>query len=107
MYISCISDPPGQPDYTDVTIDSISLKWDPPKRDGGSKITGYTIEKRQGHGRWFKANLTDVHDSQYTVSGLTANERYEFRVTARNAIGVVSPPSNSSGLIVVRSENGE
>merc|ERR1719357_1628906 len=33
------------------------------------------------------------------------NERYEFRIIARNAIGVISPPSNSSGLIVVRSEN--
>ncbi|XP_061656401.1 titin-like isoform X2 [Syngnathoides biaculeatus] len=98
-------DPPGQPDYTDVTSDSITLKWDAPKRDGGSKITGYNIEKRQRQGRWFKANLNDVHDCQYTVTGLTMNERYEFRVIARNAIGVVSPPSNSSGLIVVRSEN--
>lgn len=102
-----LSDPPGQPDYVDVTSDSITLKWDAPKRDGGSKITGYNIEKRQGQGRWFKANLTDVHDCQYTITGLATNERYEFRVIARNAIGVVSPPSNSSGLIVVRSENGE
>lgn len=101
------SDAPGQPDYIDVTSDSVTLKWDAPKRDGGSKITGYSIEKRQGHGRWFKANLTDVHDCQYTITGLATNERYEFRVIARNAIGVVSPPSNSSGLIVVRSENGE
>lgn len=105
--IFLISDPPGQPDYTDVTSDSVTLKWDAPKRDGGSKITSYNIEKRQGQGRWFKANFTDVHDCQYTVTGLATNERYEFRVIARNAIGVVSPPSNSSGLIVVRSENGE
>ncbi|KAF3843851.1 hypothetical protein F7725_002700 [Dissostichus mawsoni] len=93
-------DPPGQPDYTDVTSDSVTLKWDAPKRDGGSKITSYSLEKRQGKGRWFKANLTDVHECEYTVTGLALNERYEFRVTARNAIGVVSPPSNSSGLIV-------
>uniref|UniRef100_A0A672I8L5 Immunoglobulin superfamily member 22 n=1 Tax=Salarias fasciatus TaxID=181472 RepID=A0A672I8L5_SALFA len=87
--------PPGKP-----VVDSITLKWDAPKRDGGSKITSYNIEKRQGQGRWFKANLTDCHECQYTVTGLATNERYEFRVTARNAIGVVSPPSNSSGLIV-------
>lgn len=90
-----------------MTSDSVTLKWDAPKRDGGSKITGYNIEKRQGKGRWFKANLNDVQDCQYTITGLATNERYEFRVIARNAIGVVSPPSNSSGLIVVRSENGE
>ena len=90
-----------------MTSDSVSLKWDAPKRDGGNKITSYSIEKRQGQGRWFKANLTEVHDCQYTVTGLAVNERYEFRVIARNAIGVISPPSNSSGFIVVRSENGE
>lgn len=90
-----------------MTSDSVTLKWDAPKRDGGSKITSYSIEKRQGHGRWFKANLTDVHDCQYTVTGLAINERYEFRVIARNAIGVVSPPSNSSGMIAARSENCE
>lgn len=105
--MQCLLDPPGQPDYIDVTSDSVTLKWDAPKRDGGSKITSYSIEKRQGHGRWFKANLTEVHDCQYTVTGLTTNERYEFRVIARNAIGIVSPPSNSSGFIAVRSENGE
>lgn len=48
-----------------------------------------------------------MHDCQYAVTGLATNERYEFRVIARNAIGVVSPPSNSSGLIIVRSENGK
>lgn len=90
-----------------MTSDSISLKWEAPKRDGGSKITGYTVEKRQGQGRWFKANLIDVHDCFYTVPGLVTNERYEFRVIARNAMGVISPPSNSSGLIAVRSENGD
>lgn len=90
-----------------MTSDSVTLKWDAPKRDGGSKITSYSLQKRQGKGRWFKANLTDVHECEYTVTGLALNERYEFRVTARNAIGVVSPPSNSSGLIVVRNENGE
>ena len=90
-----------------MTGDSVSLKWDAPKRDGGSKITSYSIEKRQGKGRWFRANLTEVHDCEYTVTGLAVNERYEFRVIARNAIGVISPPSNSSGFIVVRSENGE
>lgn len=105
----CVSflDPPGQPDYTDVTSNSVALKWDAPKRDGGSKIVAYNVEKRQGQGRWLKSNFTDVHDTQFTVTGLACNERYEFRIIARNAIGVVSPPSNSSGHIVVRDESGK
>uniref|UniRef100_A0A8C6LAD6 Titin b n=1 Tax=Nothobranchius furzeri TaxID=105023 RepID=A0A8C6LAD6_NOTFU len=96
--------PPGKPVVYNVTNDGMTIQWEKPIYDGGTPIQGY--HKRQGHGRWFKANLTDVHDCQYTVTGLATNERYEFRVIARNAIGVVSPPSNSSGLIIVRSENG-
>ena len=102
-----VSDAPGQPDYTDVTSNSVTLKWDAPKHDGGSKVTAYNVEKRQGKGRWLKSNFTDVHECNFTVAGLACNERYEFRVIARNAIGTVSPPSQSSGYIVVRDESGK
>ena len=100
-----IIDPPGTPDYTDVTSNSVALKWDAPKRDGGSKIVAYNVEKRQGKGRWFKCNFSDIPESEFIAAGLAINERYEFRVTARNAIGTISPPSQSSGYIVVRDES--
>lgn len=99
-------DIPGTPDYTDITSESVTLKWDAPKHDGGSKIVAYNVEKRQGDGRWLKCNFSDVHECYFTVTGLACGERYEFRVTARNAVGTVSPPSQSSGYILVRDENG-
>uniref|UniRef100_A0A8C5SPX4 Titin n=1 Tax=Laticauda laticaudata TaxID=8630 RepID=A0A8C5SPX4_LATLA len=39
-----------------------------------------------------------------TITGLLENQRYEFRVIARNAAGVFSEPSESSGAITVRDE---
>lgn len=67
----------------------------------------YNVEKRQGQGRWLKTNFTDISECQFTVTGLSCSERYEFRVIARNVIGTVSPPSQSSGYIVVRDESGK
>ncbi|POI20489.1 hypothetical protein CIB84_015762, partial [Bambusicola thoracicus] len=99
-------DPPGTPDYIDVTRETVTLKWTPPLRDGGSKIVAYSIEKRQGsEDRWLRCNFTDVSECQYTVTGLSPGDRYEFRVLARNAVGTISPPSQSSGYIMTRDEN--
>lgn len=67
----------------------------------------YSIEKRQGSDRWVRCNFTDVSDCQYTVTGLSPGDRYEFRIIARNAVGTISPPSQSSGLIMTRDENGK
>lgn len=107
IFIIFFSDPPGTPDYIDVTKETITLKWNPPLRDGGSKIVAYSIEKRQGSAdRWLRCNFTDVSECQYTVTGLSPGDRYEFRVLARNAVGTISPPSQSSGYIMTRDENG-
>lgn len=83
---------------TDITKNSISLGWQKPNYDGGSTITGYIIEKREGiSAKWSKANLTNVTDTRYTVTGLTQDETYEFRVLAKNAVGSVSNPSSTAG----------
>jgi titin len=76
-------------------------------RDGGSKIVAYSIEKRQENDRWVRCNFTDVSECQYTVTGLSPGDRYEFRIIARNAVGTISPPSQSSGIIMTRDENGK
>ncbi|KAI4788997.1 hypothetical protein KUCAC02_035499, partial [Chaenocephalus aceratus] len=98
-------DPPGKPVCIDVTRDSVTLKWDVPERDGGSKIVGYSVERRQGRGKWLRCNFTDVCETQLTVTSLSSGDRFEFRVIARNAVATVSPPSNSSGYIMTKDES--
>ena len=54
-------DPPGKPEVVDSNKDHISIKWDPPKKDGGAPITGYNIERRDPKtGRWSKLNSEPV-----------------------------------------------
>uniref|UniRef100_A0A8C4KRR6 TITIN protein n=1 Tax=Dromaius novaehollandiae TaxID=8790 RepID=A0A8C4KRR6_DRONO len=98
-------DPPGRPEPIIVTRSSVTLQWKKPVYDGGSKITGYVVEKKElPDGRWMKASFTNVIDTQFEVTGLVENQRYEFRVIARNAAGVFSEPSESSGAITARDE---
>uniref|UniRef100_A0A8B9NB09 Titin n=1 Tax=Accipiter nisus TaxID=211598 RepID=A0A8B9NB09_9AVES len=48
------------------------------------KITGYIVEKKElPDGRWMKASFTNVLETEFTVSGLVEDQRYEFRVIAR------------------------
>lgn len=93
-------EPPRNLRVTDISKNSVNLSWQQPAFDGGSKITGYIVERRDlPDGRWTKASFTNVIETQFTVSGLTQNSQYEFRVFARNAVGSISNPSEVVGPV--------
>uniref|UniRef100_A0A3B3WVY4 Titin n=1 Tax=Poecilia mexicana TaxID=48701 RepID=A0A3B3WVY4_9TELE len=80
----------------EITNQSVTLAWEPPLLDGGSKIKNYIIEKRESTRKTYAAVVTNCH---FTVSGLTENAQYDFRVIAKNSVGTVSKPSYNSGPI--------
>lgn len=103
-----IPEPPANVRITEVTKNSVSLAWQRPPFDGGSKITGYSVERREApSGRWVKANFTNIIDLGFTVSGLTQDESYEFRVYTKNAVGSVSNPSLIAGPVTCVDACGE
>uniref|UniRef100_A0A8C5DVX2 Titin n=1 Tax=Gouania willdenowi TaxID=441366 RepID=A0A8C5DVX2_GOUWI len=98
-------DPPGTPEAIKITKDSVTIAWTKPEYDGGAKVTGYVVEKKElPEGRWLKANFTNVIETEYLATGLVQDNQYEFRVIARNAAGVFSLPSYSTGPITARDE---
>uniref|UniRef100_A0A8B9HA48 Titin n=1 Tax=Astyanax mexicanus TaxID=7994 RepID=A0A8B9HA48_ASTMX len=98
-------DPPGTPEAVKITKNSITIAWTKPEYDGGSKVTGYIVEKKElPEGRWLKANFTNVIETEYNATGLAEDQKYEFRVIARNAAGVFSIPSYSTGPITAKDE---
>ncbi|KAL8565325.1 hypothetical protein ACOMHN_029021 [Nucella lapillus] len=79
---------PSTPQLSATTDDSITLTWDAPRKDGGSPIKGYVLEKREkGDKKWTKANVHDITDTEFTVKNLKMNKGYEFRVAAINKAG--------------------
>uniref|UniRef100_A0A3B4THA2 Titin n=1 Tax=Seriola dumerili TaxID=41447 RepID=A0A3B4THA2_SERDU len=98
-------DPPGTPVVTAVTRTSVSLSWDKPEYDGGAKVSGYIIERRDlPEGRWTRCNFTNVPETRYDVTGLTENSQYDFRVIAKNAAGLFSEPSDNTGPIIIKDD---
>ncbi|OTF83012.1 twitchin-like protein, partial [Euroglyphus maynei] len=78
---------------TKVGRNYVDLKWEPPRSEGGSRITGYLIERKEvgGGSHWYKVNEYGALDCQYTVLNLPEHSEYEFRVSAINAAGTSEP----------------
>ncbi|XP_022091183.1 twitchin-like isoform X3 [Acanthaster planci] len=86
------SDKPGVPQVEKVTSNTADLTWAKPASDGGARITGYTVEKREvGAPNWEKANRYPVKDTNFTLDGLEEGKEYEARVFAENAAGTSEP----------------
>ncbi|XP_041650551.1 titin-like [Cheilinus undulatus] len=96
-------DPPRNLTLTNITDSSVCLSWDKPEYDGGAKITGYIVERKElPDGCWLKCNFTNLLDTFLDVTGLTEGEQYDFRVIAKNSAELFSAPSETTGAVTVQ-----
>ncbi|XP_028967798.1 titin [Galendromus occidentalis] len=78
--------PPLNPKFTEVDRNSVTLCWEKPMNDGGSKIYDFKVEAREIHTRNWREKATS-RSSITTVYGLKPGTTYVFRVAARNKYG--------------------
>lgn len=76
-----------------TTKNSISLGWKKPISDGGSYVTAYILEQKEGEDKWTK--IKKGKDTSYNISELTEGQEYVFRVKALNESGE-GPPTELS-----------
>jgi Flp pilus assembly pilin Flp len=74
-------------------VRQVTVTWVAPA-DGGSAITGYTVECRAGTGAY--TSYGPFTGTSTTITGLANNTSYNCRVTATNAVGNSTASSNST-----------
>ena len=99
MYMLClistfcvVAGPPAVPTgpikCTQITRDSVTIQWKAPKEDGGSRVTGYIVEKKEGlRHTYVHVSKTLSEETTLTVLGLNEGKDYYFRVYAENKYG--------------------
>ena len=84
--------PEGPLEVKNIQKESMSLSWQPPKSDGGSPVTGYTIEKREANrNMWTPVAKVGPDVTSCLAEKLTENKEYIYRVTAENKVGPSKP----------------
>jgi Fibronectin type III domain len=93
-----VPDAPGTPRVVDWDSGNVTVTWDRPRSDGGSRIQGYKLEFRDvvEDQQWRPASDYLLKDQNYVVHSLLTGHEYEFRVRAKNAAGFSKPSSNSN-----------
>ncbi|MCR4330801.1 MAG: fibronectin type III domain-containing protein [Patescibacteria group bacterium] len=103
---------PGAPANLAVSISdkSVDLSWSPPSSNGGSTITDYVIEYKTTNGStWSTFPDGNNINTVGTVSGLSNDTSYDFRVSAVNSIdqgpasSVVSGTPGAPAQVIINS----
>ncbi|OTF74282.1 hypothetical protein BLA29_005203, partial [Euroglyphus maynei] len=82
----------GTPDIVDYDNTSVDLKWEPPKKDGGSPILKYIVEKKEKNAlQWEKATEVPGSQLEAKVTDLIERQEMQFRVVAVNKAGPGEP----------------
>lgn len=71
----------------DTADGEVSLAWEEPESDGGSKVIGYVVERRDVKRKTWTLATDHAESPEYTVTGLQKDSMYLFRVCARNRVG--------------------
>lgn len=84
----------------------MSIRWEEPYHDGGSKIVGYWVEKKERNTiLWTKENKVPCLECNYKVTNLVEGLEYQFRTYALNAAGV-SKASEASRPVMAQNPVG-
>lgn len=86
-----VMDTPGTPQgvaFKKVSRGSVTLVWEPPLNDGGTRIHHYIVERREASRRTWQQCGSKCTQHILTIQDLLEGVPYFFRVSAENQHGV-------------------
>ncbi|XP_030646476.1 immunoglobulin superfamily member 22-like [Chanos chanos] len=84
--------PQGKVEFLERSGNCITLKWKPPRDDGGMQVTSYAIERRiAGKKSWFKVGEVDGNVTKFSDDKVQEGKAYQYRIRAVNTQGLSEP----------------
>jgi len=81
-----------------ISETEVELSWNKPS-DGGSPISGYRIEVKEGSGSYsILEENTKSTTTMYSHTNLTPDKKYTYKVSAINGVGVSGSSNESSAI---------
>uniref|UniRef100_A0A3Q4BU59 Titin n=1 Tax=Mola mola TaxID=94237 RepID=A0A3Q4BU59_MOLML len=91
--------PPGTIIFKDVTRGALTMMWDAPTNDGGSRIHHYIVDKREASRLAWQEVSTKCSRQMIRITGLDIGIPYLFRVIAVNQYGQGEPHEMTEPII--------
>ena len=88
--------PTGPVRFIDIQQTSLTLDWLPPKDDGGTPITSYTIHMSEDGGDFKELGEVDAKKTKMKMKDLKTGVRYVFKICAVNKVGASKPLESDS-----------
>ena len=88
---------------------TLNVSWQIPISDGGSAITGYTIQWKAASGNWtVPADVSEATatGTTHTITGLTDGTPYTVRIIATNHVGDGEPTPESTATPMTSQQLG-
>ncbi|XP_064162002.1 immunoglobulin-like and fibronectin type III domain-containing protein 1 isoform X2 [Anguilla rostrata] len=84
--------PQGPAEVVSTSSTLLEIKWGPPKDDGGSPVTSYSVERQQiGDSAWKKLGEVPADPAVYRDRNVSHGRRYRYRIAAVSAEGTSQP----------------
>uniref|UniRef100_A0A8C2ZMR1 Titin n=1 Tax=Cyclopterus lumpus TaxID=8103 RepID=A0A8C2ZMR1_CYCLU len=90
--------PPGKVSVVDVTCSSVTLSWEKPEHDGGSRISYYEVELAPKDSETWSL-CASGKALETVVTNLLKGEEYQFRVFAVNDKGKSDPRQLAQSVV--------
>ena len=99
---------PGAPREVAIAVPrgqerALEVYWAAPLGDGGSAVTGYTVQWKSGSGEYDgtasstrQATVSDLANLSYPIAGLTNGVAYTVRMIATNGVGDGAPSAEAT-----------
>ena len=105
VVVATVPGTPGSLEVQSAGTGELSVSWEAPAFNGGSAVTGYTVQWKKASDSWDSSTnvfATTTAETSHTITRLELDVEYAVRVIATNAIGDGAPSDEVTATTVAQ-----